>query len=296
MSRLIKAELFKLIKSRSFRVLCAVALIMALFIVGIQKLVTSEGFIKNSMQGMSKQQQEQFMNALQSTSKKAGKDNVQIGSLGFHVSAKDFFHPTLKEIYRGSYGNGVIEILMAILIGAIAAKEYTSGTIKNILAYGKKREEYYISKLIAAWIGTIIILAIMVGVSTIINSFMYKWGVPFNFSQFIIMLKIFAAEIFVASATVSLITLLATLTKSNGTTIALGIGVFAILPMALSGLYGHFNLFDNIYKITPWYNWSLALSSGVTNSQMFRGVFYSLIILVIGAAAGIAVFKRQDIK
>lgn len=296
MSRLLKAELFKLIKSRAFRVMCIVSIIMALMVVGIDKLVTSESFIKSSTKGMTKQQQEQFLDSLKSASSSAGKDNVQIGSLGFHTNAKDFFHPTLKELYAGSYGNGVIEILMAILIGAIVAKEYSSGTIKNILAYGKKREDFYLSKLITSWIGTAILLAIIVSVSTIINSFMFKWGVPFDFSQFIGMIKVFGCEVIVAGTTVSLITLISTLTKSNGSTIALGIGVFAILPMALSGLYGNFTWYDNIFKLIPWYNWALMLSSRVTGGQILKGITISLITLILATILGIIAFKKQDIK
>lgn len=174
MRRFVKAEIFKLYKNRTFVVLCIVSLVVAVFSLSMLKLVSSESFIKSSLKGMTQEQQQQFMNQLKSASSSNGK--IQPGNIGMHIDSKDMFHPTGDEIFHAAFGSGIIEIFLAVLIGAVVAKEYTSGTIKNSIAYGKKREYYYLSKIVSVSIGMIILLAIQVLVVTLGFSIISRLG------------------------------------------------------------------------------------------------------------------------
>lgn len=295
MLRLIHAEIYKLFRTRTFKVLCLVSLLLALLVIGLTKLTSSEDFIKNSLKGMSQQQQEQYINQLKDMNSQAT-SKVTLGSIGLHYNGKDMFHPTAREIFYGSFGSGVMEILLAVLVGAVVATEYSSGTIKNILAYGKKREHYYISKLIAISIGFVILLGIMVTVSTVGSTILFGWGVPFDLAQALQIIKVFIAATIVGLGTISLLMLLATLVKSNGTIILLGVVVFSILPAVISFLYGRYTWFDKIYESTVSYNWTLATFIHSTNSDILKTMAVGIITLLIASAAGIAVFKKQDIK
>ena len=295
MLRLINAEIYILFKNRTFKVLCVIAIMIALFSVGMTRLISSEDFLKSSLKGMAPEQQEQFLKQLESSNSENA-PLVQPGSLGVHTNSKDIFHPTAKEIFHGSFGSGIIEILMAVLIGAMLASEYSSGTIKNILAYGKKREQYYISKLIAITLGLIIILGIMVTLNTAVGALMFGWGEPFNIAQLLHILKVFGVAVIVGMAINSLLMLLATLVKSNGSTIGIGIVALVILPTIISFLYGNYDWFDKIYETTVSYNWALATSIRSTNGDILMALLTSLITLVIATAAGIMVFKKQDIR
>lgn len=295
MLRLIHAEIYKLFRTRTFKVLCVISLVLALLFIGLTKLASSEDFIKSSLKGMSEQQQEQYMDQLKQMNTQAN-SKVTPGNIGIHYVSKDMFHPTASEIFYSSFGSGVLEILLAVLIGAVAAKEYSSGTIKNILAYGKKREYYYISKLIAISVGFVIILGIIVSVTTIGSTILFDWGVPFDITQASQIIKVFIAATIVGLGTISLIMLLATLVKSNGTTILLGVVIFSILPAIISFLYGKYTWFDKIYESTVSYNWALATSINATNSDLLKAITVGIVTLLIASAAGIAVFKKQDIK
>lgn len=295
MLRLVKAELFKLSKTKTFMVLCIVAFMLALMTIGSEKLISSEDFIRSSLKGMPQEQQDQYLKQLESSSDKSN-EVVIPGSMGIHVQSKNIFKPTAKEIFYGSFGSGAIEVLLAVLIGAMVAKEYSSGTIKNTLAYGNKREYYYISKLISISVGLIILLAILVTVTTVICSYMFGWGEPFTIYSFINILKVFLAATLIGMATAALIMLIATILKSNGSTIGLGICIFAILPSIISFLYGKFDWFDKIYRCTITYNWALATSIKADNGDVLKAATVGLVTLLIAAAAGIAVFKKQDIK
>ena len=49
MLRLIKAEIFVLFKTRTFKVLCVISILLGLMLVGLSKLISSEDFIKSSL-------------------------------------------------------------------------------------------------------------------------------------------------------------------------------------------------------------------------------------------------------
>lgn len=295
MCRLIKAEIYKLFRMKSFKILCISALILGIFIASVSKLSSSEDFIKSSLKDFPLEQQQSYIDQLKKSNEESY-SKVTIGNIGFFVHSKDMFHPTVKDIFRASFGNGVIEILASVLIGSIIAKEYSSGTIKNILAYGKKREYYYISKIIAVFMGFTIILGIMVSSATIMSSFTFDWGAPFTTNDMLYILKIFTTTLAIGLGTISFLILISTLVKNNGATIIIGIILFSLSPIFISFLYGRYNWFDKLYKCIPPYNWALATSAAVTNNQLLRTSLIGIITLLITTAAGIAVLKNQDIK
>ncbi|MGH4122722.1 MAG: ABC transporter permease subunit [Clostridium sp.] len=289
MLRLVKAEIYILFKTRTFKVLCVIALFLGLLLLG------QSSSTQNRLKAMSPEQQKQYVE----NDKIANEPNVSVepsGSIGIHLGAKDIVHPRAMEIFYSSFGSGVVEILMAILIGAMVGSEYSSGTIKNIVAYGKKREYYYISKLIACSVGFIIILGIIVSIPTVGWSFMFGWGEPFTFMQIVQIVAVFASATVVGMGIISLLMLLATLVKSNGSTIGIGTVVMSILPIIITLFYGKYVWFDKMYEDTLSYNWALATSIRSTNGEILKAVVVGFITLVIATAAGITIFKKQDIK
>lgn len=72
---------------------------------------------------MSKQQQDQMIDHLkQGSSNSSGNSVFKGGNLGFHNINKDIFHPKVREIFHSSFGNDIIEILIAILVANLIAK------------------------------------------------------------------------------------------------------------------------------------------------------------------------------
>lgn len=298
MLRLIKAQTYVLFKTRTFKVLCIVAILMGLMLGGIAKLMSSEGFIRGalSQEGMSVEQQDEYIKTIQnSNDEDTGKVKPK-SQIGVSVSAKDIFNPTAKELFHSSFGSGIMEIFMAVLIGLMVASEYSSGTIKNVLAYGKKREHYYISKLVACTIGFTIILGIMVSIGTIFSSLLFGWGEPFTITQAAQIIEVFAGAIVIGMGIISVLMLLATVVKSNGSTIGIGIVILGVLPSIISLLYGNYDWFDRIYECSLSYNWTLLTSASSDNCDILKAVVVGLVTSVIATAGGITIFKKQDIK
>lgn len=292
MLKAIQAELYKLFKNRTFKVLICVAVLLSTLTVVMCSSVF-EKILNDSLGNMPQDQKEVLMEQL--TSMSESEAIVTPGQLGIQLQAKDMMNPTSIEVYHASFGSGVIEII-GILVGALIAKEYSQGTIKNFLAYGKRREEFYLAKFVSMVIAVTIILAVMTILPTIVVTLMNGWGKAFEISQLLGMIKTFVASVIAGSAVAALAMIIATLVKSNGATIGITVAIFIGIPTLAGFLYGIYPWFDRVYEVLPFYNSALATSIKAGNGDLLRSVIISLVTIAISLFVGIKIFKSQDIK
>ena len=293
MIKAIQAELYKLFKNRTFTVLICVAVLLSTFIIVMCSSVF-EQILNDSLGNMPQDQKEILIE--QMTAISDSEAIVIPGQLGVQLKAKDMMNPTSIEVYHASFGSGVIEVLIGILVGALIAKEYSQGTIKNFLAYGKKREEFYLAKFVAMVVAITIIIAIMAILPTVAVTIMNGWGQAFEVSQLLGMIKTFVASVIASSAVAALAMVIATVVKSNGATIGITVAIFIGVPTFAGFLYGIYPWFDRIYEVLPFYNSALATSIKAGNGDLLRSVIISLITIAISLFVGIRIFKAQDIK
>lgn len=293
MLKAIQAELYKLFKNRTFKVLICVAVLLSTLTVVMCSSVF-EKILNDSLGNMPQDQKEVLMEQL--TSMSESEAIVTPGQLGIQLQAKDMMNPTSIEVYHSSFGSGVIEIIIGILVGALIAKEYSQGTIKNFLAYGKRREEFYLAKFVSMVIAVTIILAVMTILPTIVVTLMNGWGKAFEISQLLGMIKTFVASVIAGSAVAALAMIIATLVKSNGATIGITVAIFIGIPTLAGFLYGIYPWFDRVYEVLPFYNSALATSIKAGNGDLLRSVIISLVTIAISLFVGIKIFKSQDIK
>ena len=293
MLKAIQAELYKLFKNRTFKVLIFVTVLLFSMTIVMCSSVF-EQILSDSLGNMPEDQKQALIEQTESISE--SDSVVTPGQLGVHLEAKDIMNPTAIEVYHSSFGSGVIEILIGILVAALMAKEYSQGTIKNFLAYGKKREEFYLAKFIAIVVGVAIILEIITILPTIASTIMNGWGQAFEFSQLLGMIKTFIASLIASSAVAALAMVIATLVKSNGATIGITVAIFIGVPTFAGFLYGIYPWFDRVYEVLPFYNSALATSIKAGNGDLLRSVVIALVTIIISLLAGIRIFKAQDIK
>ena len=293
MLKAIQAELYKLFKNRTFKVLIFVTVLLSSMTIVMCSSVFDQ-ILSDSLGNMPEDQKQALIEQMESISE--SDSVVTPGQLGVHLEAKDIMNPTAIEVYHSSFGSGVIEILIGILVAALMAKEYSQGTIKNFLAYGKKREEFYLAKFIAIVVGVAIILAVMTILPTIASTIMNGWGQAFEFSQLLGMIKTFIASLIASSAVAALAMVIATLVKSNGATIGITVAIFIGVPTFAGFLYGIYPWFDRVYEVLPFYNSALATSIKAGNGDLLRSILIATVTIVISLFAGIRVFKSQDIK
>lgn len=293
MIKSIQAELYKLFKNRAFKVLMIIAILLAVLTIFMGSKFFNQ-IIMDSLGSLPEAQKEMIMK--QMTSLSNNDEVVMLNQIGIHLQAKDIMNPTPIEIFHASFGSGVIEILIGILVGALLAKEYSQGTIKNFLAYGKRREEFYLSKFISIVIAITIILMIMTITPTIISTLFNGWGQSFEISKVLGMIKTFIVSLMASSAVASLIMIIAILVKSNGATIGISVAIFTVIPLLIGFLYGIYPWFDRIYEVLPFYNSALATSIKADNVDLIKSTVISLITIIISLFTGIKLFKSQDIK
>lgn len=293
MLKAIQAELYKLFKNRTFKVLIFVGILLSTLVIVMCSSVF-EQILSDSLGNMPEDQKQVLIEQMESISK--SDSVVTPGQLGVQLQAKDIMNPTALEVYHSSFGSGVIEILTGILVAALMAKEYSQGTIKNFLAYGKKREEFYLAKFTTIVIAIAIILAVMTILPTIAVTIMNGWGQAFEISQLLGMIKTFVASLIASSAVAALAMIIATLVKSNGATIGITVAIFIGIPTFAGFLYGIYPWFDRVYEVLPFYNSALASSIKAGNGDLLRSVVIALITIAISLFVGIRVFKAQDIK
>ena len=293
MLKAIQAELYKLFKNRTFKVLIFVTVLLSSMTIVMCSSVFDQ-ILSDSLGNMPEDQKQALIEQMESISE--SDSVVTPGQLGVHLEAKDIMNPTAIEVYHSSFGSGVIEILIGILVAALMAKEYSQGTIKNFLAYGKKREEFYLAKFIAIVVGVAIILAVMTILPTIAVAIMNGWGQAFEFSQVLGMIKTFIASLLASSAVAVLAMVIATLVKSNGATIGITVAIFIGVPTFAGFLYGIYPWFDRVYEVLPFYNSALATSIKAGKGDLLRSILIATVTIVISLFGGIMVFKSQDIK
>ena len=293
MLKVIQAELYKLFKNRTFRVLVVVGILLSTLTIVMCSPVF-DNILNDSLGDMPQEQKDALMQ--QMTSMSDSDAIVTPGQLGIQLQAKDMMNPTSIEVYHASFGSGIMEILIGILVAALIAKEYSQGTIKNFLAYGKRREEFYLAKFVSMIVAIAIISAVMTILPTVVVTMMNGWGQEFEFSQVLGMVKTFVVSLTASSAVVALVMVIATLVKSNGATIGITVAVFIGVPTFAGFLYGIYPWFDKIYEVLPFYNSALATSIKAGNADLLRSLLIALVTIVISLFAGIRIFKAQDIK
>jgi len=293
MLKAIQAELYKLFKNRTFKVLIFVGILLSTVIIFMCSSVF-EQILNDSLGNLPEDQKQMFIEQMTNIS---DSDAIVIpGQLGVNLQAKDMMNPTALEVYHSSFGSGVIEILIGILVAALMAKEYSQGTIKNFLAYGKRREEFYLAKFTAIVVAIAIILVVIAILPTIVVTIINGWGQTFEFSQLLGMIKTFISSVVASSAVAAIAMVIATLVKSNGATIGITVAIFIGVPTFAGFLYGIYPWFDRVYEVLPFYNSALATSIKAGNGDLFRSLIISVVTITISLFAGIRIFKAQDIK
>ncbi|MGL4374726.1 MAG: ABC transporter permease subunit [Turicibacter sp.] len=294
MLRLIRAELFKLLKSRTFKVVCGVALGLCLLMVGLTISDVETTMLEEL--GITTDAQKQAY----TESYLAQLDDMPIvvpGQIGFNAYGETSpFDLTPLDVFHSSFGAGPVEILIGILVGVMVAGEYSSGTIKNTLAYGKKRNHFYLAKFISLVCGAAIIVAIMTLLSSGLVALIDGWGQPFEMAHLIEMVSVYFSSLLVFGAVIAVLMLVSTLVKSNGATIGISIALFVLLPSMIGVMYGRSDWFDKIYELTLYYNTALVTSFKATRADILHGVFVSGITLITTLGLGLIVFNKQDIK
>lgn len=265
MTNLIKSDLYRLKKNKTFRK-CIFS--MVIFIILITGLFSEPGAeigiittqVDNRMYGF-------ILN------------NTLIGE-----SPMDIFAIALGF-------TGIICIMLLFIVGELVMERYEFGVIKNTVSYGHNRYKIYISNLLCILVAIILLSIMTIVVSCGIWSVIYGVNKSITGSEFTMILKVIIVWLVILCAMASIYTMIHTLARKKTTVLGLSVLFVAFIPMSLIELkISYIN-----YKIPMLMLMDLC-SMPFNNGLLLTFAVNSILIILISTILGCIIFNKQDIK
>lgn len=280
MCHILKAEIEKLFRSRSFMICSIIIVIMSLIVLA-------------SYQMMTKIYTPEFIDQLnEQMAAQSGASVEASADLNF-----DFLNNLsgISMVEMAFTGN-TIQLILAVLVSIFVCSEFTGGAIKSIASRGFSRIKIYTAKYIVSILAGEILAIISILVLFLGGTIM--WGVGETGADFGKHLATFLAiEFLLNAAVVGMMVFVAMMVRNMGGTIAINVCV-----LMFSGMI--FSLIDLVLKLEEvkiadyWiYNiianiTSVSMNSDLINRSLIAGIF----ILAVSYVAGAVQFKLADIK
>ncbi|WP_297633910.1 hypothetical protein [uncultured Clostridium sp.] len=189
-------------------------------------------------------------------------------------------------------GDHMIVILLLIIIGKQMLKDYESGVIKNILARGVTRSQYFIGQIISSYIIIGVTWVAFVFVLVCINSI--QSGIGEVNIKFIVIGGILNM-IFILTLIVMMIATIA-ITRNGIIVVLIFIGAVNIAEIAMI-IFSLFNMTLNLSKFEmTTYIGALSLKSNNNELLFLKGMGVMAVYLTVSMIVGLYVMKKQDVK
>ena len=273
MTALMKADGYKLRKSRSLKVCLLVA-----FVLGIQMAVLYH--IAWSMIGNNIETTRSMMMMFAS-------DEKTINEMLMIIPDENMW----AYISTALADTNVLYIA-AIVISIFVGSEYSMGTIKNSVSRGYSRSSIYVSKLLFSLIAMFAIVIGYVLGSSIVGGILYGFSAKISAGQIWLMVAAYCVEMI---AVCGLYVMIAILLKSTGHAIAFSL----IIPMLVSSVLQIVALAYNNNDLVS----RVWLFQTLTATQQFCLYGDAYVPFVVGAVyfilscvIGLLVFRRQELK
>lgn len=280
MCHILKAEIEKLFRSRSFMICSIIIVIMSLIVLA-------------SYQMMTKIYTPEFIDQLnEQMAAQSGASVEASADLNF-----DFLNNLsgISMVEMAFTGN-TIQLILAVLVSIFVCSEFTGGAIKSIASRGFSRTKIYTAKYLVSILAGEILAIISILVLFLGGTIL--WGVGETGADFGKHLAAFLAIEFLLNAAVAgMMVFVAMMVRNMGGTIAINVCV-----LMFSGMI--FSLIDLVLKLEEvkiadyWiYNiianiTSVSMNSDLINRSLIAGIF----ILAVSYVAGAVQFKLADIK
>ncbi len=288
MFNLIKAETYKLTKTKSLYV-CLIIL-LAVAILNVLSLKFLVNFINEDVSDdMSASMQQEFTDSFEEDSITVGINSSS--AMGF----EDMTKPTAYEYFYMSFGSGeTVAIFICIFASLFICSEYSNGTFKLTIAKGKGRLKTYFAKLTSISIVSSAYSILFILATVILSAIFFGWGVPMGGEEILRMLIYLVTVVFAHIAFGSLLTMLAFVLRSTAASIALGICGAMIVSLISQILY----LLTDIDFIQYWISNAISSISTMhfTTEAIIKSLLLSASYLVGSTALGMYAFKRRDLK
>lgn len=280
MCHILKAEIEKLFRSRSFMICSIIIVIMSVIVLASYQMLTKV-YTPEFIDQLNEQ-----MAAQSGASVEASAD----------LNYEFLNHLSGISMVEMAFTGNTIQLILAVLVSIFVCSEFTGGAIKSIASRGFSRIKIYTAKYLISILAGEILAVISILVLFLGGTIM--WGVGETGADFGKHLAtFFAIEFLLNAALAGMMVFVAMMVRNMGGTIAINVCV-----LMFSGMI--FSLIDLVVKLEEvkvadyWiYNiianiTSVSMNSDLINRSLIAGIF----ILAVSYVAGAVQFKLADIK
>lgn len=192
-----------------------------------------------------------------------------------------------------------VSLFIAIFIAIFITSEFTFQTIKNITSRGFSREKIYASKYISSCIASLIIFFLSFISVIILSTIMWGFGtIPDKFA--INLLCMLALQVLYLISLTSIFTMIAFLVRNNGGAISINIIIVflskILIELVSLLLYRIIKKEIDITKYWLLAYEEIFSSLSFEKDVVIRGIIVCLSFLVVAFVIGVVTFKKRDIN
>jgi ABC-2 type transport system permease protein len=266
MSNLIRAELFKLSKNKTFRIL--------------MMLLTAAGLVLNLVVWLDSKDVLSLQNVL-------GFINFDPSFTGTGI---DFFRLTLLD------DSILLTLILSTFSGFYISNDYLTGVIKNEAISGNSRGQIYFAKLIAFSLGSIAMAVVFLVIPTLGSTLIHGFGTAIDGSTVVYVGRTVGLFLLHLVAFVSIMTLIAIILQESGKTIIVSISFILIVNLTFIFLARYFPIAETIFEYTVFAQISEASKAVMTYAESMKSILVAVVTFIVIAYCGSAIFQKIEIK
>ena len=179
------------------------------------------------------------------------------------------------------------------LIIFIAATDFSSGTVKNVLSNGASRLKYYMNKLILCWLLTLLLYLLHLMIPTLVITLLNGFGDGFAYGT----LGAFWGQILFVLAITALGVFLTFTTKKSAAVIGFYLSLMFLPPIVIALLSEINARFINLIRYDLVHNFiGFANYTAHPTTYVTRAILIGFIVLTASMVGGLVLFKKAEIK
>lgn len=193
-------------------------------------------------------------------------------------------------------GISVFECISIVFIALFVASGFRQGSIRSEISYGYKRTDIYFSKMLSAMIGNglIMVSTLLTGFASGVAIF--GFGSDINSEILIQLIRSFGLVIFVSMAFSSIYVLICFIFKEPGIIVGIFIGYTIIINNLLfAQLSMRFEWFKKITEYLIDAQIYFVASPNISGKTALIAIAYTFAVIIVCSFVGCKLFKRMDI-
>ncbi len=187
-------------------------------------------------------------------------------------------------------------LIVSTLAGFYISTEFSqSGVIKNQLISGHKRTHIFMAKFLVFSFGAGIVTIVIPLVTAVILVILFGQGDLFTFANLMYLARGYSLFTLQFLGYTAIIMLIAIVTEDSGKSIIFPI-IFTIVMDVVRVFSGSSAFIAKFYENTIFYQFSYVFKYTMTNSEIIHSLLIGGVTMILFILCGVFVFNRKEIK